>query len=41
MWINDDDDDYFWRFMYATDPEGYTIGSLAIGRSSLAGLVKR
>ena len=28
------------RFEYATDPESYTSGSVAIGRASLAGQVK-
>jgi len=29
------------RFEYASDPERYTSGSIATGRASLAGQVKR
>jgi len=29
------------RFEYASDPESYTSGSIATGRASLAGQVKR
>jgi hypothetical protein len=28
------------RFVYASDPESYTSGSMATGRASLAGQVK-